>query len=63
MATTTSVTMTYQTQSGKKATKSITYVNNEATDSQLYNLVSKLNQLTTNTLGSVNRITKKEINE
>lgn len=57
----TSITMETSTTAGKKSTRSITNVNPDATNSEIKNFVTGLNELTTNTLESVNRIDKTTI--
>lgn len=57
----TSFTMSQVTQDDKTITRSITNINPEASDSQISAFAKGLNNLTTNRLGTVNRIDKKEI--
>lgn len=49
------------TNTGKKETKNITYINPEATNSQLQNLSETLIGLTTNTYTGANRITEENV--
>lgn len=58
-----SLTMTTTSTAGKTATKSITDINDNATDAELLNFASAFNNLTTNTLGTVAKVTKREIEE
>lgn len=58
-----SLTMTTTSTAGKTATKSITDINDNATDAELMNFASAFNNLTTNTLGTVSKVTKREIED
>lgn len=58
-----SLTMTTTSTAGKTATKSITDINDNATDAELLNFAGAFNNLTTNTLGKVAKVTKREIEE
>lgn len=57
----TSITMKQTTQQNKVLSRSITNVNPDANPAQISSFVKKLNALTTNILGSVDRIDKTEI--
>ena len=59
----TSITMNSTTQTGKQISRSITSVNPNATNSEISTFVKGLNALTTNTLGSINRVDKTEIDD
>lgn len=58
---TTSLNMSYTTPLGKKASRAFTNVDPNATDSELANFSEAMNDLTTNTLTSTSKITKKDI--
>lgn len=53
-----SMTMTTQTQEGKKSTKAVTDISENASNQQLVTLAQALNNITTNTLGDVGKVTK-----
>lgn len=57
----TSLTLEQMTSTNTKKSRSITNINPAATDQQLVNLATALNDLTTNTLKGVNRVDKTEI--
>lgn len=56
-----SFTMNITDQAEKKMTRSITDINPAATDDQIVQLAEGLNSLTTNTLGNISRVEKKDI--
>lgn len=58
---TTSLTMTTTSTAGKKSTKSITDVNPNASEGEMYQLATALNNVTTNTLTGVSRVDKTEL--
>lgn len=53
-----SMTMATQTQEGKKSTKAVTDISENASNQQLVTLAQALNNITTNTLGDVGKVTK-----
>lgn len=57
----TSATIDYSDQSGNKGQKSLTDINPNATNQQIRALAVAMNDLTTNTLTGVNKITKTKI--
>lgn len=57
----TSFTMTTESNLGKKSTKSVTNINPDATNGQLVALATALNNVTTNTLKSVAKVQKTEL--
>lgn len=59
MANQTSITYSGTQQGGAKVTTTIAYVNPDATDNQLIELAEKVNDLTTNTVEDVTRISKR----
>ena len=59
--TATSLTMSTTSTAGKKSTKSITDVNPNASEGEMYQLATALNNVTTNTLNSVSRVDKTEL--
>lgn len=61
MATDTSLTMSTVATNGKKSTKSVTNIDPTATDTELLTFANALNNVTTNTLETVNKVTKKEL--
>ena len=56
-----SLTMSTTSTAGKNSTKSITDINDNASDSELLGFATAFNNLTTNTLGTVAKVTKREI--
>ena len=58
-----SLTMTTTSTAGKTATKSITDINDNASDGELLTFASAFNNLTTNTLGTVAKVTKRELDD
>ena len=61
MATTSSINLSYTTQSGRKGQKSITDINPAASGEQLQEFAERLNALTTNVYGNTNRVDKTPI--
>ena len=63
MATTTSLLINYTTETDIKTTKqkAVPYVSDEATDEQLLAFANSVFELTTNTVKSVVKITRKEL--
>ena len=59
--TATSLTMSTTSTAGKKSTKSITNVNPNASEGEMYQLAIALNNVTTNTLNDVSRVDKTEL--
>lgn len=57
----TSFTMSTTSTAGKKSSKAITNINEQASDGKIRNLAVALNNITTNELTDVTKITKKEI--
>lgn len=57
----TSFTMSTTSTEGKKSTKAVTNINPNAGDGKIYGLARAMNNLTTNTLNDVTRVTKQEI--
>ena len=57
----TNLSITALDSTGKKITTNITYVNNNATNQQLAELASKLNNFTNNTYATAYKETKEEL--
>lgn len=57
-----SIVIEMQTTSGKKLQSKLTYLNDQATDLQLYNLATALVNLTTNTFVNVQKTTQEQLN-
>lgn len=57
----TSFTMSTTATNGKKSTKSVTNINENASNGAIRNLAAALNNITTNTLGTVAKVSKEEI--
>lgn len=57
----TSFTMSTTSTDGKKSTKSVTNISETASDGAILNLATALNNVTTNTLGTVAKVIKKEL--
>lgn len=56
-----SLVLSTTTQQNKKETMSITNVNPEATNQQIINFVETLMTFSTNSLTSINKVTKEEV--
>ena len=61
MAEQTSLTVQSTATNGRVSTKAISDINPDATDAQLQNLSTALYNLSTNTVGTVNRVNKRQI--
>lgn len=57
-----SIVIEMTTRQGKKLQSKLTYLNDEATDAQLYNLATSLVNLTTNTFVNVQKTTQESLN-